>query len=303
MFDLHQLRCFVAVATELSFRRAAQRLHMTQSPLSRQIQMLERELGFLLFDRSGRSVQLTAAGRRFVIEAQDLLRRAEGAMIAARRAAQGAEGVVNVGFIPVASFDLLPRILSIISHHAPDVDLVFKEMSTVDQVTALPSGLIELGIMRPPAVEGELALTRIAREPFVLAVHEDHPFANGVQPAIEDLAGEDFVMYSPSVGWYGYQLLSRLFQAKDFTPNIVQHLGQTHTIVAMVNAGLGLALVPQTARTLGFPRVRLCTIDLPDFVRAETFLAAPQETAPSPACALVRSVISRELGGVSQSAG
>ena len=215
MFELNHLRSFIAVATELNFRRAAERLHMTQPPLSRQIQLLERDIGVLLFDRTGRSVRLTAAGRRFLSEAQEVLRRAEAAALSARRAESGEEGSVVIGFIPVAALGLLPAIIELLKAERPTVGLVFREMQTIDQLEALPSGVIDLGIMRLPDDYQQVNLARIQSETYVLAVHRDHPLASLQKCSVEDLDGQDFLMYTPSDGWYGYECLNRLFVSRD----------------------------------------------------------------------------------------
>jgi len=184
MFELNQLRSFIAVATDLNFRRAANRLNMTQPPLSRQIQLLEREV--LLFDRSGRSIRLTAAGRRFFAEAQDLLRRADGAALSARRAQSGNE-VVVLGFIPVAALGLLPEIIETLRENLPAVDIVLREMLTIDQTEALASRLIDLGVIRLPRDHNALHVARLKREPYLLAMHKNHPLARQKSYSLQDL--------------------------------------------------------------------------------------------------------------------
>lgn len=291
MFELNQLRSFIAVATELNFRRAAERLNMTQPPLSRQIQMLEREIGVLLFDRVGRGIRLTAAGRRFFAEAQDLLRRAEAAALSARRAETGEEGTVVLGFIPVAALGLLPEIVSKLRAELPAIDVVLKEMLTIDQVEALPSGLIDLGIMRLPRDRSRLNLTRLRHESYVLAIHRDHPLAGKDRHRIEDLHRQDFLMYAPSDGWYGYESINGLFISHKVKPNFVQFFGQSLTMLSMVDSGVGMALVPESWRHLGFPNVLLKAIDLPDHTASEHYLAWPRGMAEHPVTRRVREVL------------
>lgn len=131
MFDLGQLRSFVAVATELHFGRAARRLHMTQPPLSRQIRMLERDLKVALFTRTSRSVELTQAGRAFLAEARDLLQRSEAAVKIAREAAEPTIGMVRVGFVPATTYDYLPRLTSRARNELPNIELVYEELNSV----------------------------------------------------------------------------------------------------------------------------------------------------------------------------
>ena len=153
MFELAQLRCFATVATELNFRRAAERLNMTQPPLSRQIQLLEHALGVALFTRSTRSVVLTAAGRAFFIEAQHLLERAEQAAVAAKRFAQGDIGSVSISFVGSAVYEFLPKVLAEARLNQPQVKIALSEMNTAQQHEALRARRIDLGIVRAPLLQ------------------------------------------------------------------------------------------------------------------------------------------------------
>src|SRR5271165_1045008 len=157
MFDLTHARGFVAVAEELHFGRAAARLNLTQSPLSRQVQALEHALGVELLERTSRSVRLTAAGRKFLAEAYRVLDAADSAERLTRRVAAGEAGLVRLGFTAATAYVILPRIVSRIRAARPDVDLVLEEMVTAEQVEALTARRIDLGLLRPPTatpVEG-----------------------------------------------------------------------------------------------------------------------------------------------------
>lgn len=153
MFELAQLRCFTTVATELNFRRAAERLNMTQPPLSRQIQLLEHHLGVELFTRSTRSVALTAAGRAFFIEAQNLLQQAQQAAEAAKRFAKGDIGSVTISFVGSAVYEFLPKVIAEARLKQPQVKIVLAEMNTYQQHEALRARRIDLGIVRSPLLE------------------------------------------------------------------------------------------------------------------------------------------------------
>src|SRR5690242_13633333 len=137
MFEFSQLRCFVAVGEELHFGRAAQRLNMTQPPLSRQIQSLERILGVVLLERTSRSVRLTAAGRAFLIESQRILRLANSAALTTRRIASGTAGRVAIGFTAASGYSFLPSLVKLARTQLPDVDLTLRELVSGDQVEAL----------------------------------------------------------------------------------------------------------------------------------------------------------------------
>lgn len=288
MFELNQLRSFVTIANEMSFRRAAEVLNMTQPPLTRQIQLLERDIGVALFDRSGRAIRLTPAGRRFLNEAEDIIRRAEAAALSARKAQAGQEGRVVLGFIPVAALGLLPTLISVARAAVPGVDLEMQEMLTVEQAEALPTGRIDLGIMRQPRDRDRLELARILRERYLLAIPRDHLLAGRDSYTLKDIHGQDFIMYSPSNGWYSYEVLQNLFAAEGVKPNYVQFLGQSLTLLSLVDASEGIALVPSSSRYVAFPNVQLAPIDLPTHAITEYFLGWGRATAHDPAVTAVR---------------
>ena len=170
MFELSQLRCFVAAAEELHFGRAAQRLNMTQSPLSRQIQLLERILDVTLLERTSRNVSLTPAGRVFLIEARRIVRLAESASLSARRVAKGDAGKVGIGFTAVSGYTLVPRIVTQARATLPNIELELREMVTSDQTDALLTGLIDIGFVRPPVVRSEFNAVLALSEPLVVAL-------------------------------------------------------------------------------------------------------------------------------------
>ncbi len=282
MYDLNQVRSFITIAGEMNFRRAAKALNMTQPPLTRQIQLLERELGVELFDRSERAIRLTLAGQRFLIEAEDLLRRAEAAALAARRAESATEGSIVIGFIPIAAVGLIPLIVKALRETLPGIDLVMQEMQTIEQVEALPAGRIDLGIMRVPGDQRLLKLTRIFRVPFVVALPREHPLAEQEEFSLQDLNGQDFIMYSPGDGAYGYQILNKVFAARNIRPNIVQLIGQSLTILSLVNAGEGIALVPECVRGSIFPNVVLKPIRMPKQSTTEYYMARSKTASSNP---------------------
>jgi DNA-binding transcriptional LysR family regulator len=295
MFELSQLRCFAAVAEELHFGRAAARLHMTQPPLSRQVQLLEHALGVGLFERTSRSVRLTPAGRAFHAEARRILDLAEGAGLAAKRVARGEAGSVTIGFTAAASYGFLPRLIAAARAEMPGVDLALKEMVTADQTEALSSGRIDLGLVRPPIDRrGGAEAVRVARERLLLAVPRGHKLAAGREPAIGDLDRQPLIMYSPVEGRYFYDLLAGLFQAAGVAPDHVQHISQAHTMLALVGAGIGAALVPEAARSLRFEGVALRPLRLPAKAAAELF-AVWRRDNKNPALQVLRERVLRGL--------
>lgn len=288
MFELNQLRSFIAVAMELNFRRAAKRLNMTQPPLSRQIQMLEYEVGAPLFDRAGRNVRLTAAGSRFLTEAQDILRLAETAALSAKRADLGGEGSVVLGFLPFSALCLLPTAVTLLRDAFPAVDVVLKEMNTADQIEALSSGLIDLGILRMPCDRSGLNLTRLHQETYLLAMHRDHELVHKDNHVIQDLHRQELLMHTPSEICYGYDGLDGLLSVNEIKPRSIHYFMRTVTILSMVNAGVGMALVPASAKNVGFTNVVFKAVDVPSVIQSEHFLGWSSAIAEAPLVQRVR---------------
>ncbi|GHD19531.1 LysR substrate-binding domain-containing protein [Tianweitania populi] len=262
MFELSQLRCFVAVAEELHFGRAAERLNLTQPPLSRQIQALETSLGVKLFDRTSRSVRLTRTGQSFLSEARDLLRQAEGAALAARRTACGDAGTLTLGFTAASGYEFLPRLIQRFRAEAPDIDLILKEMVSAQQIDSLVAGRIDVGLVRPGFNRREFGSICIVREALLLAVPVGHPLASAPEISIQDLDGQPFVTYSPYEARYFYDLVAAVFAKAGINPFYVQHISQIHSIMGLVKAGIGLALVPQAAANLRFEGVTLLPVPI-----------------------------------------
>ncbi|MBD8737559.1 LysR substrate-binding domain-containing protein [Sphingomonas sp. CFBP 13706] len=260
MFDLSQLRCFVAAADELHFGRAAQRLNMTQSPLSRQIQLLERILDVMLLERTSRQVRLTPAGSAFLIEARRILRLAESAALSARRVARGDAGRVVIGFTAVSGYDLMPRIVAQAIARLPNIALELREMVTSEQVDALVTGLIDVAFVRPPIDRHEFESVCVLREPLIAALPAGDPRqARGVLvPA--DFDGLPLIMYARQGAGYFHEMLLKLFAEAGAEPDYVQHVTQIHSMLGLVRAGLAAAIVPQAATSLHMTDVQFRTI-------------------------------------------
>lgn len=264
MFTLTQLSCFVAVAEELHFTRAAERLSMTQPPLSRQIQLLENDLGVRLLDRTNRTVRLTPAGRAFLSEARRIVRQAERATLAVRRVPTGETGAIAVGFTAASAYSALGELLDIARSSLPGVEILLHELVTRDQLEALSEGSLDLGLIRPSAVGNDLAARTAVREGLVAALPAAHPLA-AVDGPIElaDFDGQDFLMYSPIEARYFHELLLTTFRTGGVRPVFTQYLSQVHNILALVNTGWGIALVPEAAMTMQHQGVVYRLLHLP----------------------------------------
>lgn len=248
MFSLDQLRCFVAVAEEANFRKAAIALQMTQAPVSRQVQKLEHSVGVRLLSRDTRSVTLTPAGQALLVEAKILLAKADALPVSAQRVAQGLSGTVRVGFAPSA-FSVLHGILTSVESELPSVQLVLQEMVTADQSLALERGELDIAVLRPPVDPERFDSRLLHKESFVLAVPADDPLAKAPGTlAIADLENSHLLMYSPAPPAYFYKLTASALV--NVQPLSTQYITHVSTMVTMVNAGRGIALVPASAAEL-----------------------------------------------------
>jgi DNA-binding transcriptional LysR family regulator len=250
--ELRRLRYFVAVAEELSFNRAAQRLHISQPPLSNQIKRLEEELGVRLFDRSSRGVQMTDAGELLLEEARRIFVQVDQTVRTVQHVGYGEVGHLTLGFVPSASNEVLPPILRTFRDRYPEVDLFLREMRPDRVVHQLHNKQIDVGFLYLPLEDASLSVECVSREPLVLALAETHPLASEPQLDLRALADEPFVLparYQRMPGLYG-QVTETCRQA-GFVPNAVQKdVWLMQTIVGLVAGGIGVALVPASLRNL-----------------------------------------------------
>jgi DNA-binding transcriptional LysR family regulator len=249
--ELRHLRYFVAVAEELSFTRAAQRLHMSQPPLSTQIRDLEHEVGVNLVDRSRRTIRLTQGGEVLLGEARRLLVQVDQALRAVQRAGEGEVGRLTVGFVPSATTATLPGALRTFRERHPGVELYLREMAPNDLVAALHAGGVDVCFLYLPFAEEGLEVRAVSSEPLIAALPADHPLAAKRRLAVADLCGEDFVLPAQ------HRMPGLLAQVLDtcraggFTPTAVQKdIWLMQTILGLVAAGLGVALIPASVEHL-----------------------------------------------------
>jgi DNA-binding transcriptional LysR family regulator len=249
--DLRQLRQFVAVAEELHFRRAAARLGMAQPPLSQAIQKLENDIGVELLNRSQRQVRLTEGGIAFLAEARRTITQAARAVETARRAARGLVGSLRVTYVGAATYELLPRVVRAYRAGHSDVELELLERTTAAQVRAIQLGEADVGFVRPPLFNADdLHCVPVLRERLIVALPEDHRLAGRKTIALRDLAGDGFIMFPAHEGAGFHARIVSACESAGFSMRVVQEAVQMHAIVALVVAGLGVALVPASMRNL-----------------------------------------------------
>lgn len=245
ILEIRQLHYFLTVAEEMNFSRAAKRLHITQPPLSLQIQRLENELGVLLFRRTNRHVEITEAGREFMEDVQKIFEQLDRAVENAQRTHQGLRGKIRVGFVGSATYDVLPLVLREFRQKFPNVEVTLLELSTPRQLEALIEGQIDIGFLRPPIYNNEIAMMEVSKMPCVLAVPKNHPLLENPSLTLQELKPFPFVMLSPKT-WEGlYNEIKYLCE-----PIIQQEALEFQTVIGLVAAGLGIAVVPQSAMNL-----------------------------------------------------
>lgn len=286
--DLRQLRYFVMVAEELHFGRAAERLGMTQPPLSQSILALERELGVALFVRTKRSVALTPVGGQWLEHVRKLLDEASALPGIARRLSKGEIGSLSLAFVSTADYSVLPALVSRYRHAFPEVRVSLREATSDLQVEALLDGGIDAGLIIPPphaTLHASLDYLALLREPLVTAVPESWEAAgrlDGTAGALrlKDLLDEPLILFPRRSAPAFHDIVTGYYAANGAVPRIGQEAIQMQTIISLVSAGMGVALVPESLRRLGRAGVRYLALE-DEPPRIETGLAWRRDD-PSP---------------------
>ena len=243
---LHFLRYFVVLAEELHFGRAANKLAITQPPLSSAIKSLEGELGVQLLIRDSKHVELTQAGRAFLDEVRQILEQVARASNVAKIVAKGMRGRLEIGVTGSLIYREVPAIVRQFNVEMPDVDVVLKEMSSADQLSELLRGQIHAGFVNASTVPPQLASMPMGEDEFVLCLPDDHPNAQSKTVDLTKLANEQFVMFSRDVAPANHDNVIAIFSRAGIHPKTVHAARQWLTIVAMVANGLGVSLVPSS---------------------------------------------------------
>ncbi|HTH94910.1 MAG TPA: LysR family transcriptional regulator [Rhodocyclaceae bacterium] len=248
MIDIRPLRYFVALAETRHFGRAAVRLNITQPPLSRQIAALEEALDVTLIERTSRSVELTAAGRRFHEDAKAILAAVAQAAANARAAAQGGLGTLSVGFTMCAAYSVVPKYARLFSTAWPDVELNLREIVSNDLAAQVHDGRIDAAIMFPAPLAAGMSSRTIFSEPLCIALSRSHPRARARRLDIAQLAGEPFIMASADSAPSLRQTIVDHCRSGGFEPDVRLEVQLQQTILTLVDEGVGVALVPSSMR-------------------------------------------------------
>jgi len=249
------MRYFSVVAEELSFSRAAERLHIAQPALSQQIRQLEEELGVTLLHRSKRHVSLSSAGEVYLHHVRDILKATDVATMQARRAERGEVGGLVIGFFEHMSYTLLPPIIREYRTRYPDVDVRVKWIPVVEQVAALQRGEIDIAFLRPVSAMDGIDQAPLLVEPFILAIPAHHRLAARKNVDLEKCADENFVMYNPQLAPDFDLAIHMMCASAGFTPKVALEVAQVYTCLGLVSSGIGLAFVPWSVHRIHLEHV------------------------------------------------
>jgi DNA-binding transcriptional LysR family regulator len=278
--ELRHLRYFIAVAEELHFGRAAKRIGIAQPPLSLQIQRLEAMLGVTLFDRSTRQVHLTPAGQTLLDEGRVALASVGAATKAAQRAARGEVGSLSVAFAASVMFLSLPRIIQRFRREFPGVRLELRELPTGPQLTGLRMRDLDIGFLREPPPEEGIETETVMEEQLLLALSKRHPLAKAKRLRLSHVANEDFVLFPRDLAPGLYAHVLAVCAEAGVHPRIVQTSRELYTTVSLVEAGLGVTIIPASVRQMGWRGVRYYPITSPAAITR--IAAAWRADNPSP---------------------
>jgi DNA-binding transcriptional LysR family regulator len=265
--ELRHLRYFIAVAEELHFGRAARRVFISQPPLSKQIKQLEDEVGTALLSRSHRHVQLTEAGKLFLVQAKDIVAKAEAAMEVARRTGQGERGGLIVGYIVYAAMTVLPTTLAAFRRRWPAVDVGLRRLYCPEQVAALHDHRIDLGFLCPPVAPDGVEVEVILSEGIVAALPRGHTLARHKSLRLADLANDSFVFNRRDCD-FGYRAqVAAICRKAGFELEVAKEANDESALYPMIASGQGISILPASARKLRLKGIVLRDLkDRPDQV-------------------------------------
>lgn len=277
--ELRQLRYFLVVADELHFGRAADRLHITQPPLTVAIRRLERELGVQLFDRTTRRVSLTAAGESFKRRVQDALAELDDAAGDVASVSAGMSGRIRVGFVSSASYTAIPEALRTFREQRPRVELVLRPLTSGEQVEQLLDGDLDVGLLRDPGRVPGLAMQLVSTEDLVAVLPEAHPLASHTEIRPDDLSGEPMILFPYRLMPGFVARVLQLFEGLQAPPRVAQQAIHQETVLGLVAAGIGTSILPESVRRFQMPGV----VTRPITGRPQTVLYAARGATNLPA--------------------
>jgi len=259
--ELRQIRSFLSITETLHFGRTAELIHLSQPALSLQIRALEEEVGARLFERNRRKTTLTAAGFAFRDDAAAALSQLDQATRKARLAAKGKLGLLRIGFISTVGSEIVPNIIRQFRELNPDVEFSLRAITTGDQVQMLEAGSLDIGFLRLP-IGGHSALdvVTVHREPFVLVLPASHKLARRKRVRLSEVSGQDFVMYERTHASGFHDLIFGMLRDAGIVPNVSQTAAELSTLISLVDAHMGITILPESAVKHSVASVIACDI-------------------------------------------
>ena len=250
--QMRHLQCFMAVAEELHFSRAAKRLHLSQPPLSKHVRQLEQELGVQLFHRNRHSVSLTEAGKVYRGHIQNVFLQLDQGQVAAQRAQAGQTGELRIGFLSALFYDFVPPLLLRYRERFPQVQVSMVEMVPAEQIEALRSGRIDVAFpgLAPKSLFSGLNSRALRIDPWFACFHTGHPLARKKQVWLRELKTESFVLVQRPVSPAFNDAILELCRLSGFTPRVVQTAARAQTLLSLIAAGIGMSLFPEAITKL-----------------------------------------------------
>jgi DNA-binding transcriptional LysR family regulator len=293
--ELRQIRSFLSIAKTLHFGRTAELIHLSQPALSLQIKALEEEVGVRLFERNRRKTTLTAAGLAFRDDAAAALSQLEQAMRSARLAANGKLGLLRIGFISTVGSGIVPNIVRQFRELNPEVEFSLRAIPTSDQVQMLESGSLDIGFFRLP-IGGHLALeiVTVHRERFVLVVPASHKLAKRKRVRLSEVAGQNFVLYERTYAPGFHDRIFGILRDAGIVPNISQTAAELSMLISLVDAHMGVAILPASAVKHSVASVVAC--DIVDWIPMSEIAMAVRKGTRAPVVDNFRSFALKTLG-------
>ena len=277
--ELRHFRYFIAVAEEMNFHRAAQRLNISQPPLSVTIAQLEGEIGVLLFSREKKKIALTDAGKRFLIHARDVMSHTDAAVTGAQLAADGKVGCLSFAFVGSSITGYLQNAMRLFQDTYPDVDIDLIQANNQDIVLKLENGELDFGVMRLPVnIPVNFKIYAEQKDHYCLAVPDNHPLSRRSSVTISDIAKEDLILFPRKVAPKHYDHIISMFLDHGYSPNIVLETREQNTTAALISSGIGISIVPSCVKAMPIPHIT--HIDITG-IKQDTGIAVLAPISPS----------------------
>ena len=251
MITFKEIKYFIAVSEELNFRKAAKKLNISQPPLSQQIKLLEEKIGFKLLKRDKSHVSLTLAGNKFLRDSYDITSKIKRSILIGKKISRGEIGTLRIGFSTLASFYILPEVISKFYKSYKGVELQLKEMRTENIIKEILDKKIDLGFAGKKIISKDIKSISLYKEKIILAINKNNPLSKKKNISISDIKNENFILFPKSKGAVGlYDKIIEFCKKANFEPNVIQEAYELEVILGLVSGGMGIALIPENSGKL-----------------------------------------------------